>query len=124
MTNPLARLRAALVPAALLFGTAALAGGGPVTSGATGSSAPATTAPASTTYRCNGGVNVRVTPNGNTARVNFAGRSRTLKLVRGAQGVRFENADFSWQTGQDGAAFMRDRESGKLVLSGCVAPNS
>lgn len=116
--------RTALLPAALLLGSAALAGGGPTSTNATGGSAPSATAATATTYRCNGGVRVRVTPNGNTARVDFAGRTRTLHLVRGPNGVRFQNAEFSWQTGADGAAFMRDRKNGQLVLSGCVAANS
>lgn len=69
---------------------------------------------AQATYRCQGGVQVQVTQMKDSARVEVAGRTRTLKL----SGATYRNAEVTWFT-QGQTSAMRNNRSGQLQLSGC-----
>jgi len=71
-------------------------------------------------YRCRGGIRVHVTQMPDTARVDFAGRSQTLDLTPGANGVSYSNDRFTWFS-RGRTSYMRDARSGTLALTDCVA---
>ena len=71
-------------------------------------------------YRCRGGIQVQVTQMPDTARVDFAGRSQTLKLAPGGSGVAYQNNDFAWFS-QGKTSYMKNTHSGTLALTDCVA---
>ncbi len=71
-------------------------------------------------YRCKGGIQVQVTQMPDTARVDFAGRSQTLKLAPGGSGMAYQNNDFAWFS-QGKTSYLKNTHSGNLALTDCVA---
>lgn len=70
------------------------------------------------TFVCRGGVRVEVTLMTSSARVQFAGQTRTLSLVEGST---YRNSQVTWFTEDGGTAAMRSNITGRLQLSGCRA---
>ena len=105
--------RTKLLPTALLLTAGwSLAGGGPPASG--------NDIVAEASYRCQGGLRVEVTQMTDSARVDYAGRSVTLKLVHDASGDHFQNAQFSWLVMSADTAALKNTRTGRLALSGCT----
>ena len=71
-------------------------------------------------YRCKGGIRVRVTQMPNTARVDFAGRSQVLNLMPEGGAVAYRNDTFGWST-QGKVSSLKNMQSGAPTLTDCVA---
>ncbi|WP_407570472.1 MliC family protein [Deinococcus altitudinis] len=120
--SPLARRLRPLAPVALLTVTLFAAVG---TVQASGGPTPVAAADQNqiigqSKYRCRGGIQVQVTQMPDTARVDFAGRSQTLKLAPEGSGMAYQNNDFAWFS-QGKTSFMKNTHSGNLALTDCVA---
>lgn len=96
---------------ALVSGGVALADGG---GGAAYGQAKTTQA----SFTCKGGVRVNIALSSNTARVNFAGRTQTLRLTPDNSGGRYQNAQLAWFT-KGSSSYMQERATGRLALSDC-----
>ncbi len=71
-------------------------------------------------YRCKGGIRVRVTQMPNTARVDFAGRTQVLNLMPEGSAVAYQNGTFGWST-QGKVSSLKNMQSGAPTLTDCVA---
>lgn len=94
-----------------LVGGVALADGGAYASGAQASVTQAN-------FVCRGGVRVQIALSSNTARVDFAGRTQTLRLTPDNSGGRYQNAQLAWFT-KGSNSYMQERATGRLALSDC-----
>jgi membrane-bound inhibitor of C-type lysozyme len=112
------RVFAPALAVGLLTCGAVLAGGGP-----SASTGRADQVIGQATYRCKGGVRVHITQMTSSARVDFAGQTQTLDLTPEASGVAYQNSDFSWFSKRR-ASYMKDVNTGNLVLTDCVPVKS
>ena len=109
--------------AALLLATLALTSAGTVW--ASGGPTPVSAAEQTrvigqSSYRCKGGIRVRVTQMPSTARVDFAGRSQVLNLMPEGSAMAYRNGTFGWSS-QGKVSSLRNMQSGALTLTDCVA---
>ncbi len=105
--------------AAFVLG-AVMCGGGMALAGGGSRGASMSTAPVLATYQCQGGLQVQVrgVPGTGTVQVQFAGRTQVLHEANG--GLTYQNTEYAWVT-QGATSSMRERDSGRVALRGCVA---